>query len=184
MRRESFGIPLNLIPVRPAIGTLIYAGARTGKNMRRIVLINRDTHHVGIVDHTLMNRSPILAAVDGFPWQMIRACVNCVGIVRVNGRWSPKLRRSSCFSGRCASMLSESSERYTPSIAPATSVSGFRGYRNRAHRPSFEADELRGYSPRLRSDKRRRHVNSGSSSSRKACAELRGSTAMDMMTSS
>ena len=76
---------LKFCPGRPAIRALIDAGARAGKNVRRVILIDGDAHNVRIIHHALMNGSPGLPAVDGFPWQVIGARVNRIGVVRVNG---------------------------------------------------------------------------------------------------
>ena len=57
-----------------------------------------------------------------------------------------KLRRSSCFSGEMrAQCFPESSERYTPSVAPATRMSGLEGAcGNGADYESFKTNELPG----------------------------------------
>ncbi len=80
---EGVGNALILDPLLSAVGAVVDARACGGVDVIRIRRINDDAHHVGIVDHSFDHGEPVLAAIGGFPWQVIRARVNNVVVLRV-----------------------------------------------------------------------------------------------------
>ena len=80
---EGVGNALILDPLLRAVGAVINAGAGGGVNVIRIRRINDDAHHVGVINHALHNREPVLAAIGGLPGKVIRAGVHDIVVFHV-----------------------------------------------------------------------------------------------------
>ena len=70
-------------PLRAAVHAVINARARRCVNVVRIRGVNHDAHHVGVIDHTLADRKPRLAAVHRLPRQVKRSGINNVLVPRI-----------------------------------------------------------------------------------------------------
>src|SRR3984893_1066635 len=70
-------------PSLRGVHAVINAGAGSGVDIFRIGGIDNDAHHIGIIDHARFNWKPVLAAVGGFPRQMISSGINNVFVAGI-----------------------------------------------------------------------------------------------------
>ena len=80
---ENVGDALVLDPVGAGVGAVVDAGAGGGVDVFGIGGIDDDAHHVGVIDHALHHREPVLAAVGGLPGQVVGAGVNGVVVLGI-----------------------------------------------------------------------------------------------------
>src|SRR5882724_4813702 len=75
---------LHLLELIAGVHAPVNTGARAGVNVGRVLGVDDDRKHVGIINDALVHMRPSLAAISSLPWQMPGSGINDIGIQRVD----------------------------------------------------------------------------------------------------